>query len=157
MSLLVRPYIPPPLCCYRRQRYGHIAVVCKGKQRCPNCGGDHRIENCGESAQDKSCKCVGQYRGMWYTVRKRDVEGEQGKAVNNISYAEVMKRVQEQRRNEDTDTAKHILRQGAGQAEQTSTTLMVGKQILSIAYVINCTDQVKHKTKKMKNDWKRSC
>lgn len=64
MSLLVRPYIPPPLCCYRRQRYGHIAVVCKGKQRCPNCGGDHRIENCGESAQDKCCKCGGQNRGM---------------------------------------------------------------------------------------------
>lgn len=70
------------------------------------------------------------------------------KAVNNIGYAEALKKVQEQRRSNETDKAKNILRQEIGQAEESGTTLTVGKLILFIAYVINCTDQVKHKTEK---------
>lgn len=42
MRFPVRPYVPPPLRCYKCQRYGHVAAVCKGKQRCPKCGGEHR-------------------------------------------------------------------------------------------------------------------
>ncbi|XP_037536589.1 cyclin-H [Nematolebias whitei] len=40
---IIMPYIPPPLRCYKCQRYGHIAAVCKGKQRCAKCGADHRL------------------------------------------------------------------------------------------------------------------
>ncbi len=96
MSFAVRPYIPPPIRCYRCQRYGHIAAVCKGKQRCPKCGGDHRIENCEKNAQDKCCNCGGQHRVTYSgcNVRKRAVEIEQVKMVNNISYAEAVKKVQ---------------------------------------------------------------
>lgn len=57
MSFQVRPYIPPPLRCYKCQRYGHIAAVCKGKQRCPKCGEDHRVEDCKENVKDKCCNC----------------------------------------------------------------------------------------------------
>lgn len=167
MSFVVRPYIPPPFRCYRCQRYGHIAAVCKGKQRCPKCGGEHRIENCGEGVQDNCCNCGGQHRVTYSgcDVRKRAVEIEKVKAVNNISYSEAVKKVQEQRRSDDTvkhimrhevgqaeenNTMENNLRQEVGQAEESSTALTVDKLILFIAYVINCTDQVKQKTEKIK-------
>ncbi len=44
----VRLYIPPPLRCFKSQRCGHIAAVCKGKQRCGKCGGDHEYGKCQE-------------------------------------------------------------------------------------------------------------
>lgn len=89
MSFPVRPYIQPPLCCCKCQRYGHIAAVCKGKQRCPKCGGEHRVEECKDNVQDKCCNCGGQHRVTYegYEVRKRAVEIQQVKTVNNISYA----------------------------------------------------------------------
>lgn len=150
MSFVVRLYIPPPLRCYRCQRYGHIAAVCKGKQRCPKCGGDHRFENCEENAQDKCCNCGGQHRVTYNgcNVRKRAVEIEQVKVVNNISYAEAIKKVQEQRRNDDTD--KGISSQEIGQTEESGTTLTADRLVLFVAYVINCTDQVRNKTEKIK-------
>lgn len=51
MSFPVRAYVPSPLRCYKCQRYGHIAAVCKGRQRCPKCGGEHRFEECGDNVQ----------------------------------------------------------------------------------------------------------
>jgi len=35
LNFQVKPYVPPLLRCFKCQRYGHIAAVCKGKQRCP--------------------------------------------------------------------------------------------------------------------------
>ena len=48
----LRHYIPPPLCYFKCQRYGHIVAVCKGKQRCPKCRADHRFEYCKDHGQD---------------------------------------------------------------------------------------------------------
>ncbi|KAL0153030.1 hypothetical protein M9458_051629, partial [Cirrhinus mrigala] len=39
----VRLYIPPPIRCFKCQRYGHVAAVCKGKQRCGKCSGEHDV------------------------------------------------------------------------------------------------------------------
>ena len=61
MSFPVRPYVPPPLWCYKCQRYGHIAMACKGTQRCAKCGGEHRFEDCGDNVQAKCCNCGGQH------------------------------------------------------------------------------------------------
>lgn len=33
MSFLVRLYVPPPLRCYKCQKFGYVAAVCRGKQR----------------------------------------------------------------------------------------------------------------------------
>lgn len=41
MSYMVRPYVPPPLRCFKCQRFGHVVAVCRGKQRCARCGGEH--------------------------------------------------------------------------------------------------------------------
>ena len=93
MSFPVRLYVPPPLQCYKCQRYRHIAMACKGKQRCAKCGGEHRFEDCGDNVQVKCCNCGGQHNVTYGSceVRKRAVEIQQVKTVNNISYAEAVK------------------------------------------------------------------
>lgn len=133
MSFPVRPYIPPPasLLYSKCQRYGHIAVACKGKQRCPKCGGEHRSEESRDEGQDKCCNCGGQHRVTLggCEVRKRAVEIEQVKAVNNISYAEAVKRVQDQREKEDTRKMNLIPRTEKDRTEETNTALAVDKRI----------------------------
>lgn len=34
VSFSVREYVPPPLRCFKCQRMGHTASICKGKMRC---------------------------------------------------------------------------------------------------------------------------
>ena len=152
MSFPVRLYTPPPLRCYKCQRYGHIAAACKGKQRCLKCGGEHRVEECKAEGQDKCCNCGGQHRVTFggCEVRKRAVEIEQVKAVNNISYAEAVKKVQGQRGRGDTEKVNIVSRTEEEHTEKTNIALEVDKLILFMAYVINCTEQVKHKTDKIK-------
>ena len=43
MSYYVGAYVPKPLHCYNCQRFGCVAVVCKGKRRCAKCGGEHAL------------------------------------------------------------------------------------------------------------------
>ena len=108
MSFPVRPYVPPPLRCYKCQRYGHIATACRGKQRCSNCGGEHRFEECEEREQLKCCNCGGQHRVTFggCEVRKKTVEIEHVKKVNKLSYAEAVRRVQGQRGRENQEANK---------------------------------------------------
>lgn len=84
---------------------------------------------------------------------------EQVKAVNNVSCAEAVKRVQRQRGRDErtlvpsmdeTDKVNQCSRPDVGQAEEKNTALTVDTIILFIAYVINCTDQVKHKKRGFK-------
>lgn len=49
MSFSVRVYVPPPLRCYKCQRFGHIASVCKGV-RCGRCRGEHVYDECASVA-----------------------------------------------------------------------------------------------------------
>ncbi|XP_033761237.1 uncharacterized protein LOC117343018 [Pecten maximus] len=71
----VKLYIPPPLRCYNCNRYGHIAVKCKGKQRCQKCGGDHKVIDCG--AEIKKCvNCGGAHSDAYggCTARTKAVD-----------------------------------------------------------------------------------
>lgn len=151
ISFPVRPYIPPPLRCYKCQRYGHIAAVCRGKQRCPKCGGDHKYEECGENVQDKCCNCGGQHRVSFggCEVRKKAIEVEKTKTSNNISYAEAVKRVEGQAERKQINVQQKPNPQITS-TERTEPVITVEKIMLFIAYVINCADQVKYKTEKIK-------
>lgn len=51
MSYEVKMYIPPPLRCYKCQRFGHVAAVYKGKQRCSKCSGEHAYGQCDKDAR----------------------------------------------------------------------------------------------------------
>lgn len=59
MSFKVREFIPPPMRCFKCQRYGHVAANCNGKERCGKCGGNHQYGQCEEGAVRKCCNCGG--------------------------------------------------------------------------------------------------
>ena len=61
-----------------------------------------------------------------------------------------MNRVQGQRARDEPEKVKQFSRSEMGQTEKLDTAFTVDNLILFICYVINCTDQVKHKTEKMK-------
>ncbi|MGL4647017.1 MAG: hypothetical protein ACRCVL_08025, partial [Cetobacterium sp.] len=91
MSYEVRTYIPPPLRCFEKcQKYGHVAAVCKGKQRCGRCSGEHEYVKCGEGVQLKCCNCGGEhsaaYRGC--EASKRAMEVQRVRSLQRITYAE---------------------------------------------------------------------
>ena len=46
MAYEVRPYVQPPLRCYRCQRHGHMASGCTAAVRCLVCGGPHHKDSC---------------------------------------------------------------------------------------------------------------
>ncbi|XP_014835679.1 PREDICTED: uncharacterized protein LOC106913655, partial [Poecilia mexicana] len=104
---------------FKCQRYGHIAAVCKGKQRCPKCGGDHKIEECKEETQEKCCNCGGNHRVTFggCEVRKRAKEIVQIKTTKNISYAEAVKNVKEQKTIETEQTVSQTTQQSKAQTE----------------------------------------
>ena len=61
MSYDVRVYTPPPLRCFKCQRYGHVAAICKGNPRCSKCSGEHEYGKCEEGAKPKCCNCGGEH------------------------------------------------------------------------------------------------
>ncbi|XP_013885915.1 uncharacterized protein LOC106533973 [Austrofundulus limnaeus] len=90
MSYDVRPFIPPPLRCFKCQKFGHVAAVCKGKQKCGRCAGDHENGKCEEGAPLKCCNCGGGhssgFRGC--VASKRAEEVQKIKVTTGITYAE---------------------------------------------------------------------
>ena len=90
----VKQYVRPPLRCYRCQRYGHVAAVCRGSRRCGKCGGDHEFAQC-SVGQVKCCNCGGDhitsFRGCSHHARA--VKVEEVKERGKISYAEAVKKV----------------------------------------------------------------
>ncbi|XP_033753085.1 uncharacterized protein LOC117336583 [Pecten maximus] len=71
----VKLYVPPPLRCYKCNRYGHIAARCKGALRCQKCGGDHKVVDC--KSEDLKCvNCGGAHSAAYggCTARKKAVD-----------------------------------------------------------------------------------
>lgn len=95
-SFRVHTYIPPPVRCYKCQRYGHTALACRGARRCPRCGGDHDFSNCNQDLV--CCLCGGNHSAAYKGCQKyKDAFAVQKVKFNyNISYAEAAKRVNAQ-------------------------------------------------------------
>lgn len=94
MSYVVKLYIPPPLRCYKCQRFGHIVAVCKGKKRCSKCGGDHDYDEC-DKDRNHSCNCGGEHSAAYQgcEVSKRVKEVKRIKTTEGIRYSEAVKMV----------------------------------------------------------------
>ena len=94
LAFQVRKYERPPIRCFKCQRYGHVAAVCRGTQRCNKCGGVHDLLNC-EAAESKCCNCGGShmasFRGCVHSEKARHVQ--EVKEQHNISYAEAVRRI----------------------------------------------------------------
>ena len=67
----VREYVPPPLRCYKCQKYGHITAYCKGKQVCGRCGGEHEFGKCEPGAQLKCSNCGGDHSVVYRECEAR--------------------------------------------------------------------------------------
>lgn len=88
ISFPVRPYVPPPLRCHKCQKFGHVAAVCRGKQRCARCG------KCGQGVNHKCCNCGGDHSADYggCMVRKHAAQVQNVKTREGLSYSEALKR-----------------------------------------------------------------
>ena len=122
----MREYVPPPMRCYKCQRYGHIATFFKGKQRCGKCGGDHEYDKC-ESDVKKCSNCGGGHTAAYggCPVRKRAVVVQQVRAEKKITYAQAIKVVDTE--NKERETTKPVNKECEG--------ISTEKLVLFIAYV----------------------
>lgn len=151
----VRLYVPPPLRCFKCQKYGHVAAVCKSKQRCGRCAGEHEYGKCERGAKLKCCNCGGEhtsaYRGC--EASKRAEEVQRVKASRGITYAEAVRKVGMQPNDSSVKVAdRQKMRDCEGCARIKEDTLIVGKRqfILFMVDIINCTAQTDRKTEKIK-------
>lgn len=78
MSYDVKQYIPPPLRCFKCQKFGHVAAICKGTQKCGRCAGNHEYGKSEKTAKIKCCNCGGErtavYRGCEASKRAEMIQ-----------------------------------------------------------------------------------
>jgi len=155
----VRPFIKPAMRCFNCQRLGHVADVCKGKKRCCKCGGEHGYGECGDLVKPKCCNCGGPHSAAYLgcIAQKQAVEANKYKAEHNVSYAQAVKKVQNEqgnRMNHGRSNAIETTDRGTDRCNPNvdASMLMISKVsfIAFIAEVINCTAQTNKRTEKLK-------
>lgn len=155
----VRPFIKPALRCFNCQRLGHVADVCKGKKRCCKCGGEHGYEECGDLVEPKCCNCGGPHSAAYLgcIAQKQAMEAMKYKSEHNVSYAQAVKKVQNEQENRMSSERSNAIETSNRRAERSKTSvdadmLMISKVsfIAFIAEVINCTAQTNKRTEKLK-------
>lgn len=144
LSFSVRNYIPPPMRCYKCQRYGHTAKICNGKQRCGRCGGEHSYGECGEKPI-RCCNCGGDHTAAYAgcMVRKEAAEIQKLKTEKRMSYAEAVKEVKSAGVSQRAKLEKKTI-------DKDQNTVTLEKLIPFLAYIINCSEQARTKTEKIK-------
>lgn len=160
VSYPVRPFVPAPLRCFKCQRLGHVASVCKGERRCCRCGENHEYGQCGEGVEPKCCNCGGAHSAAFRgcAVQQQAQEIQRYKVVNQVSYAEAVKEVRQVR----GDTARPT-GQGTGLVREGTQacihkcpvqpgTLLVDKVqfLVFLANVINCSAQTDSRTDRIR-------
>lgn len=155
----VRPFIKPALRCFNCQRLGHVAEVCKGKKRCCKCGGEHGYGECGDLVEPKCCNCGGPHSAAYLgcIAQKQAVEAIKYKSEHNVSYAQAVKKVQNEQGNRMSYGGSNAIETPNRGTERykpdvDASMLMVSKVsfIAFIAEVINCTAQTNKRTEKLK-------
>ena len=143
LSFRVREFIPPPMRCFKCQRYGHVAANCSGKERCGKCGGNHQYGQCGEGAVRKCCNCGGDHSAAYggCPVRKRAASVQQVRTTKHLSYADAVKEVD--REKGQREKLEAVRKQG-------DASLSSERLVIFISYVINCTEGLKSKTEKIR-------
>ena len=88
----VKQYVPRPLRCFTRNRYGHVAAHCRGKLRCSICGGEHKYSEC-SAAAPKCPNCIGSHsaNNKICPRYKRETEIVKLKTEEKLSYADACK------------------------------------------------------------------
>ena len=91
----VKQYIPPPLRCFKCQRYGHSASYCRYNERCVRCGDPHSFEQCPQKESPKCINCGGKHSAAYGGCQKAKAATEIQKVriENKISYVQATKLV----------------------------------------------------------------
>lgn len=146
----VREYIPKPLRCFKCQRFGHNAAVCKGRVRCPRCGEDHEYENCGRKMQPKCCSCGGEHSVTYAgcQIMKREMQIQQVRVKNKTSYAEAVKMVNQKTEDRNGGVREESNNRRIGE-EEGKVWVDLKKLVTFIAGVINATMETKSKTERI--------
>jgi len=160
ISYVVREYLPPPLRCYKCQRIGHTATVCKGKMRCAKCGGEHEYGKCQEGAEIKCCNCGGEHSAAYAgcPVQQQARVIQKVKSTQNVTYAEAARRVKHV-----SDTRKHAGLEQTSQIDKSMDRLNSIKNdsndnismnktdfVAFICAVVNGTGQIGRRSDKIK-------
>ena len=155
LSYAVKPYVLPPLRCFKCQKYGHVAALCKGKLGCGRCAGEHGYGKCEKGAKLKCCNCGGEhssaYRGC--EAHKRAAEVQKIKVSQGISYAEAAKKIPfPSETPKKSEVGSNKIRPCGGCEKIKKDTLIVDKNdfVLFMVDVINCSAQTEKKTEKIK-------
>lgn len=159
VSYPVRQYVPDPLRCFKCQRLGHVAAVCKWKRRCCRCGGDHDYGKCGEGVAPKCCNCGGAHSAAYKgcVIQQQEQEVQKFKVAKGVSYAEA---VQQVKKVQSPGTARGMTETqprtpgGEGplsRGQVGPNTMLVNKThfLAFLAYVINVGALVKTRTERI--------
>lgn len=154
MSYNVREYVAPPLRCFKCQRYGHVAAICKGRQRCGKCAGEHQYGECGENVKLQCCNCGGEHSSAYggCEVRKRAIKVQNVKMTEGISYADAIKRVKSSEAPKINESTSVKTQNQKNQCRINKDSLVVDKIkfVTFVAEVINCSAQTTSRTERIK-------
>lgn len=160
ISFSVREYMPPPLRCFKCQRMGHTANLCKGKMRCAKCGGEHEYGKCEEGAEIKCCNCGGGHSAAYAgcPVQQEAREIQKVKTMQKLTYAEATRKIKgidwTKRNNEQGNRVDSNVQKNVNHDPRNESDLhfMVNKIdfVAFICAVINGTSQVERKSDKLK-------
>lgn len=154
VSYPVRPYVPPPLRCFKCQKYGHVSAVCRGNLRCARCSGEHEYGKCDVGAKVKCCDCGEEHSaGIGGCIaHKHAVKIQNVRIAEGLTYAEA---AQKAKQHEQTKGEMRIQDRNESALVQDNTNeekLEIGKiEFVSfVAEVINCSAQSESRTERIK-------
>lgn len=156
VSYAVRAYVPPPIRCFKCQKYGHVAAVCKGKQRCARCSGNHEYGKCEQGAHLKCCNCGGEHSAGFggCEVHRNAVKIQNVRMQEGISYAEAVKKVKQTEVGQGNGTSVLMNKNSrpSSQHKLNEDFLKIGKVefMTFLAEVINCAAQTESRTERIK-------
>lgn len=162
LSYQVRPYIPPPLRCFKCQRFGHVAAVCRGKQRCGKCGEEgHEYGKCNEGTKIKCCNCGGEHSAAYKGcgAHKRAAEIQRVRVEEKLTYAEAIKKVNRATKKDNVMEQQppmgRVMEQKLSHANgHAADKINVGvdkvKFVAFLAEVINCSAQTQSRTDRIR-------
>jgi len=154
VSYQVRPYVPPPLRCFKCQKYGHVSAVCRGNLRCARCGGEHEYGKCDVGAKVKCCNCGGEHSAGFggCKVHKHAVEIQNVRITEGVTYAEAAKKVKRNEQRQGEVVSKEGNEIDMVQVKTNEDKLVIGKMefVSFMVEVINCSAQTESRTERMK-------
>ena len=152
ISYEVRPYVPQPLRCCKCQKYGHVAAICEGKQRCGRCAGEHEYGKCEVGAELKCFNCGGEHSSAYHgcEANKKATEVQGINSTQGITYADAAKQASGKEMRVCAEEKREEPCKGCDKVKE-DTDCGENEFILFMVDVINCSAQTEGKQKRLKS------